>query len=83
MTTRLIALMLGRLEMDVDERISAYKEVIEAIFKKQKFPMTWDGKIKGRFDSTVLADAIKETINKTGRSESEKLNDGNARACRV
>jgi hypothetical protein len=47
--------MLGRLEMDVNECISAYTSIFKDIFEKKGLPIKlWSGKVKGRLDSTVL-----------------------------
>jgi hypothetical protein len=45
---RLIAIMLGRLEMDVDECILAYSELLETVFgeKSSRLPFSWKGKTK-------------------------------------
>ena len=44
---RLIAIMLGRLEMDVDECISAYNRLIKTVFeeKAHKIPFSWLGRV--------------------------------------
>jgi hypothetical protein len=40
--------MLGRLEMDVDECISAYKDLMKAVFeeKLRRVPVSWRGSTK-------------------------------------
>ena len=81
--------MLGRLEMDVDECITKYTELMKTVFEKSQTPINWKGHIKGRFDSKVLEDAIKQTITDRGLQISEPLNDGRDarfgkdRGCRV
>jgi hypothetical protein len=47
--------MLGRLEMDVDECITAYSRLAEAVFgeKLSSFPVNIKGRVKARFDSRV------------------------------
>src|SRR4029077_17082567 len=44
--SRLVAIMLGRLEMDVDECISAYNKLIKAVFeeKSSRFSVSWTGR---------------------------------------
>ena len=44
--------MLGRLEMDVDECITAYSDLAEAVFeaKLSSIPFNMKGKVKARFD---------------------------------
>ncbi|KAG4433973.1 hypothetical protein IFR05_010553 [Cadophora sp. M221] len=63
-TISLIAIMLGRLEMDVDDCIAAYKALMKAVFeKKQNFlPVGLRGMIKSKFSSEELERAIKTVI---------------------
>lgn len=78
----IIAIMLGRLEMDVDECIEAYASMFETIFSKKGLPVNMWGKIKGRFDSSILKDCIRKILTERGLSEGELLNDGKER-CKV
>ncbi|KIM93182.1 hypothetical protein OIDMADRAFT_138250 [Oidiodendron maius Zn] len=61
-TGGLIAIMLGRLEMDVDECIAAYSELAAAVFsqKSSRIPFNIKGKIQERFDSAKLESAIRK-----------------------
>ena len=63
--SRLIAIMLARLEMDVDECIEAYRDLMKSIFEKKKslFSVGLTGKIKARFSSKALETAIKQVIS--------------------
>ncbi|KAH7364622.1 phospholipase, patatin family protein [Rhexocercosporidium sp. MPI-PUGE-AT-0058] len=81
-TGGIIAIMLGRLEMDVDECIEEYTSMFETIFGKKGLPVNRWGRIKGRFDSTVLEQYIKGILKKRGLAEDALLNDGNER-CKV
>lgn len=82
---RLIAIMLGRLEMDVDECISAYNRLIKTVFeeKAHKTPFSWLGRVQSRFDSGKLKTAIEEVIKGRGHSLTEQFNDGKPRGCKV
>jgi hypothetical protein len=82
---RLIAIMLGRLEMDVDECITAYTKLMNSVFetKRRWSPAGLTGKIKARFDATKLETAIKEVITRQGSKETDLFNDGVERGCRV
>lgn len=82
---RLIAIMLGRLEMDVDECISAYSEFMKAIFKAKssRFPINLKGRAKARFDSNLLRNAIERVIAHHDASKTDLFNDGGPRGCRV
>ncbi|OJD27184.1 hypothetical protein ACJ73_01426 [Blastomyces percursus] len=82
-TGGLIAIMLGRLEMDVDQCIAEYSRMIQQIFKKKSFPVDWKGKVKGRFDTGILTNSLRETLLSLGVSAADSLNDGEERKCRV
>lgn len=77
--------MLGRLEMDVDECITAYSDLAKAVFcqKKSRLPFNLKGKVNAQFDSSKLEKAVRETIKKCSVSETELLNDGAERGCRT
>lgn len=83
--SRLIAIMLGRLEMDVDECLSAYRQLMATIFEKRSswLQFNWKGGIKARFDSVKLESAFKEVVASRRMSESDLFNDGVERGCRV
>lgn len=77
--------MLGRLKMDVDDCITAYCELTKQIFAKRlrKLPLGLGGKVKARFDSQKLEDAIKDVVTKSGNPETALLDDEKDRGCRV
>lgn len=77
--------MLGRLEMNVDECITAYSILAESVFsqKKSRLPFNLKGKVKAQFDSSKLEKAIQDTIQSGGVSNTELLNDGTERGCRT
>ncbi|KAJ6014335.1 Acyl transferase/acyl hydrolase/lysophospholipase [Penicillium herquei] len=77
--------MLGRLEMDVDECIGAYRELIESVFseKARKIALDWSGNVKAQYDSQRLRAAIEQVITRSGASPSDLMNDGISRSCRV
>lgn len=79
----LIAIMLGRLQMDIDECIDAYSELSRTIFSKRGLPLDKWGNIKGRYKASELGNAVKTIIRHSGTSEDAPLDDGNARGCRV
>jgi len=80
---RIIAIMLGRLEMDVDECINAYTSMFKRIFGKKGLSVSILGKIKGRFDSMVLEDCVKEILKERQLSPIEPFNDEKDRTCKV
>ncbi|KAJ5732391.1 Acyl transferase/acyl hydrolase/lysophospholipase, partial [Penicillium malachiteum] len=84
-TGGLIAIMLGRLEMDVDECIEAYRALMESVFsdKTRKIALDWSGNVKAQYDSQKLRAAIEHVIVSAGVSPDALMNDGNSRRCRV
>ncbi|KAG9235350.1 acyl transferase/acyl hydrolase/lysophospholipase [Amylocarpus encephaloides] len=71
--------------MDVEECITAYSDLAEAVFsqKTSRLPFNLKGKVKEKFDSSKLENAIREMIKKTRFSETELLNDETERECRT
>ncbi|KAF7512509.1 hypothetical protein GJ744_001444 [Endocarpon pusillum] len=78
-TGGLMAIMLGRLRMDIDECINAYMELCNRIFTKKKTLLNIKGKIQGRFDTKVLEEGIKKIVrDKTGSEDTLLRDDPNA-----
>ncbi|KAH8689905.1 acyl transferase/acyl hydrolase/lysophospholipase [Talaromyces proteolyticus] len=82
-TGGLIAIMLGRLKMSIDECIDAYLKLSDRIFQKKRHRLTIKGKIQGRFDSEELERAVKEIITTQGLQEDTLLKDEPDAACKV
>jgi len=62
-TGGLIAIMLGRLEMDVDSCIKWYIHLSRIVFaNKKSIPFTWSGKVRARFEDEPLKKAIQDII---------------------
>jgi hypothetical protein len=81
----LIAIMLGRLEMDVDECINAFSRFTKAIFahKNNRLPFSSTLKTQPRFDSATLEKAIQETIAGRNISQRALFNDDKERRCKT
>ena len=81
---RLITIMLGRLEMSVDECIEAYSNLAADVFgeKLHRLPVNIKGKVQSRFNSEKLKSAIQKAVMESGASESDPFNDGKKRGCR-
>ena len=79
----LIAIMLGRLEMDVDHCIDAYVKLAGEVFSEKPLPVDWLGKVKSKFDSKKLKDAIHKIVKNGGASGDEPFNDGKDRGCKT
>jgi hypothetical protein len=77
--------MLGRLEMDVDECVTLYNQLIKAVFEEKRHwtPFGWTGQVQSLFDSTKLKRAIDEVISSQGHSPTELFKDGKPRGCKV
>ncbi|OQD99672.1 hypothetical protein PENVUL_c063G06880 [Penicillium vulpinum] len=71
----------GRLEMDVDECILAYTELMESVFSEKinNVPIDWSGKIVSKYDSKKLKKAIENVITRAGLSPTDLMNDGKPR----
>lgn len=70
----LIAIMLGRLEMDVDSCIKWYIYLCKLVFSNKKLsPIDLMTNIRARFDSDKLEEAIKKVMVQHGAAEEELL----------
>lgn len=81
-TGGLIAIMLGRLQMTVDECIDAYTSLSDRVFEKSRHRVNIKGKLQGRFDTAELERAIKEIVSAREISEDALLKDADA-SCKV
>jgi hypothetical protein len=76
---RIIALMLGRLRMDVDTAITYYNNLAKQVFSASK---RWPG--DGRFKATKLEEVIKSAVGDvTGDPEQPLLEIGYGSICRT
>lgn len=78
----LLAIMLGRLQMTVDECIEAYAALSDKVFQKRRHRLTLKGKVQGRFDSSELERTIKSIIKQAGLKEDAPFIDSNGK-CKV
>ena len=76
---RIIALMLGRLRMSVDDAIKCYENLSKKIFSDMK----WVG--DGKYKATRLQNAIKDIVKeKVGDPEAPLFDDGSrSRVCKT
>lgn len=81
-TGGLIAIMLGRLQMTIDECIDAYTTLSDRVFNKTTHRVSIKGKLQGRFDSAELERAVKNIVISRGLGEDSLLKDADAR-CKV
>ncbi|CAM1503382.1 Fc.00g081580.m01.CDS01 [Cosmosporella sp. VM-42] len=82
-TGGLIAIMLGRLQMTVDECIAAYTSLSNKVFEKKSHRVKINGQLQGRFDSAALEQAVKQTLADSGHSKDALLKDRSDGACKV
>ncbi|CZR51766.1 uncharacterized protein PAC_01643 [Phialocephala subalpina] len=79
MAEALIAIMLGRLRMDIETCIGKYEELSDAIFqpKRSKLNLFGRGKdawtLSGAFDSEKLAQEIRNIVQEVGEDPDSKL----------
>jgi hypothetical protein len=84
----LIAIMLGRLGMDVDDCIKAYTGLIETIFSKResRTGLGLRTNLEAKFSSKKLQEGIESVLKKQGIPLDETFNDGRtgiSRGCKV
>ncbi|KAG7410244.1 Phospholipase A I [Fusarium oxysporum f. sp. raphani] len=82
-TGGLIAIMLGRLRMTVDECIVAYTSLSNMVFEKKRHRSKINGQLQGRFDATALEQAVKKILVENGHDEEALLKDSSDGACKV
>jgi predicted acylesterase/phospholipase RssA len=81
-TGGLIALMLGRLGMTVDDVIEAYIELSPKIFTKLHHRVTLKGKVQGRFDHTAIEEGVKALLAKKSYDGDTLLKESDTNTCK-
>ena len=79
----LLAIMLGRLQMGIQQCIDAYSILSKDIFNKKSLPVNWRGEVTGRYKSSEFEKSIKKIITDAESPEDARLNDDKDRGCRV
>ena len=74
-TGGILAIMLGRLRMSVDECIDAYTRLSSTVFVKIKHRISIRGNIQGRFDGNALEKVVTDELRKCGLSENTLLKE--------
>ncbi|MCJ1468429.1 hypothetical protein MMC07_007057 [Pseudocyphellaria aurata] len=83
-TGGLIAIMLGRLEMTIDECIDAYVDMFDRLFQKRRRRITINGHVQERFDTQELERSIREIIaEKDTVGENALLKGSENQKCKV
>jgi patatin-like phospholipase/acyl hydrolase len=82
-TGGLIAIMLGRLRMTVDDCIDAYTSLSDKVFEKKSHRVTVKGKLQGRFDMVELEGAVKQILVDRNFDKDALLKDSPDAPCKV
>ncbi|KAF2708020.1 phospholipase, patatin family protein [Pleomassaria siparia CBS 279.74] len=84
-TGGLIAIMLGRMEMTIDECIKAYVDISDKVFRKTHVLglEIFSGNVRGKFDSKALEEAVKLYLSKKSLSTDCLLHNVGPGACKV
>ncbi|KAK3935444.1 acyl transferase/acyl hydrolase/lysophospholipase [Diplogelasinospora grovesii] len=82
-TGGLIAIMLGRLQMTVDQCIAAYTSLSDRVFEKKSHRVNIRGRLQGRFDAAELERAVTQIVLGRGHVEDALLKDSPDAPCRV
>jgi patatin-like phospholipase/acyl hydrolase len=80
-TGGLIAVMLGRLRMSVDECIDAYTQLSDKVFEKRSKRIKINGQLQVRFDTEALELAIKTILGNHGLGEETLLKEDDDASC--
>lgn len=79
----LIAIMLGRLKMDVSACLEAYLEISDKVFVKKAHRLDWKGEVQARFSSDKLKAAIIKVIKDEGYEPDMALVEKQEPKCKV
>ncbi|KAI9893041.1 MAG: hypothetical protein M1814_000925 [Vezdaea aestivalis] len=83
-TGGLMAIMLGRLEMDIDECIEAYVALSDRVFRKKQHRIKMNGQVQGRFDTAELEQSIRDMMKqKTSTGEDTLLKGPEGQKCKI
>ncbi|KAG7289881.1 hypothetical protein NEMBOFW57_006258 [Staphylotrichum longicolle] len=81
-TGGLIAIMLGRLQMTIDECINAYTSLSDKVFQQIHHRVDIRGRLQGRFDAAELERSVKQILTARGVAEDALLKDTDS-SCKV
>lgn len=82
-TGGLIAIMLGRLRMTVDECIRDYRALSTKVFTRKHRLLSIRGHLQGRYDSKALEEAIKDVVQSRGLDREELFRDDRNDSCKT
>lgn len=85
----LLAIMLGRLRMSLDDCQDAYLNLSERIFQPVRSSANVAGRLvdfvqaNGKFDASRLEECVKQILKDQGKKESELLKEDDTDTCKV
>lgn len=83
-TGGLIAIMLGRLGMTVQECIDSYMTISDTVFvKKTSMPVSFRGRVQERYDSGKLAATVRKLLSGRGLDPEALLKTDTTSSCHV
>jgi patatin-like phospholipase/acyl hydrolase len=82
-TGGLIALMLGRLGLTVDECIQEYADLARKVFTKLHHRINVKGKVQGRFNHVAIEDGVRGLLQRMGLEENALLFDPTDPPCKT
>jgi patatin-like phospholipase/acyl hydrolase len=82
-TGGLIALMLGRFGMSVNECITEYTALASTVFTHIQHRMDWRGHLQGRFDHKALEERIKALLAQRGEDPDALLKSAPSFPCKM
>ena len=83
-TDGLIAIMLNRLEMNIDECIDAYVALFDQEFQKKRHRVTINERVQRRFDTEKLKRSIREIVKqKDKENENALFKESKSQQCKV
>ncbi|KAF2148035.1 phospholipase, patatin family protein [Myriangium duriaei CBS 260.36] len=81
----LFAIMLGRLQLDVDDCIELWSQLVPEVFALPPFyrlPISITGNVQPKYDSNILDSCIRDVMLRRGLTAEETLLDDSPRRCR-
>jgi patatin-like phospholipase/acyl hydrolase len=83
-TDELIAIMLDRLEMNIDECIDAYVALFDQVFRKKRHCVIINEHVQKRFDTEELKRSIREIVKrKNNADENALLKESENQQCKM
>jgi hypothetical protein len=79
-TGGIIAVLLGRMRLSVDDCLTLYSELAEEVFGKKRFG---EGALQARFDAEKLKQVVIQTLERCGLNKDEFMFDDREDACKT